>query len=389
MYREYGWLGILNAAVVTFAPVYILRLGGEPLLVGLLTAAPAIIGLLLSLPSAGLIARVRDPWELMLRTRILARLPYLPAALLPLLPGLPQAELFVGLVMLTFIPGNVSMVAFQALLPDLLPPNRRPRILSGWFMRLALVGGTTTLVSGWALDLVPFPLGYQLLFGLGMLTAIWGTLELRGIQPPAGGWSPSRLPVTAMVDVRLWSRPFREFVLVAMVFQVGLGMGMPLLSVYWVRDLRLTTGEVGLLATVYSAAQVFSFLFWGRLSDRRGNGSVLQWSMVTLAAQLLLTAVTAHLALLLVAALLGGIGAGGLQLGLLEGVLQLAPAAERLGYVAAFNMLNFVALFVGPILGSALVGVTATALLLGTAGVIRIAAPVLYVLLRRRGLATA
>src|SRR6476646_9694509 len=72
LYAEYAWLGILNAGMLTFAPVYVLRQGGEPFLLGLLSAGPALTGLIISFPGSALIARARDPWRLMLQTRLLA-----------------------------------------------------------------------------------------------------------------------------------------------------------------------------------------------------------------------------------------------------------------------------------------------------------------------------
>jgi MFS family permease len=180
----------------------------------------------------------------------------------------------------------------------------------------------------------------------------------------------------------LWSREFKQFLLVAVVFQVGYGMGVPLLSIYWVRDLRLPDGSIGLLAGAFALAQVASFPLWGRVGDRLGGAMLLRVAMLALGGQLLLSAVSDQLAVLACAALIGGAGWGALQLALYQRLIDLAPPRERLGYIVMYTVATYVALLVGPLLGSQLAQVFPSVVLLGAAGVIRLAAPVLALVVR-------
>jgi MFS family permease len=339
--------------------------------------------LIVSFPGSALIARAHDPWRLMLQTRLLARLPFVPAVLLPFLPDAPQAPLFVALVLCTAAPGNISGLILNALIPDLVPAEGRSRVLGGWFLRLGAVSALTTLVGGWVLERTPFPLGYQALFLVGMLGAIIGLRELARVKPPGGQWSRTSFGARGAIDPRQWSRPFKQFLLMAVLFQVGYGMGVPLLSIYWVRDLHLSDGTIGLLAGVYALTQVASYPVWGRLGDRVGGGVLLQASMLGLGAQLLLSATSGRIEILAVAALIGGFGFGGLQLGLYQRLIDLAPPRERLGYVVAYTILVYVALLIGPMLGSQLAQSLPSVVLLATAGAIRVIAPALALAVRR------
>ena len=51
LYLDIAWFGLLNGSAISFAAIYATRLGANSLQIGLLSASPAIISLIFTLPA--------------------------------------------------------------------------------------------------------------------------------------------------------------------------------------------------------------------------------------------------------------------------------------------------------------------------------------------------
>ncbi len=50
LYADIFWFGVLSGSTLAFLTIYVARLGGNSLQVGLITAMPGLVNLLLSMP---------------------------------------------------------------------------------------------------------------------------------------------------------------------------------------------------------------------------------------------------------------------------------------------------------------------------------------------------
>ncbi len=389
MYLEFAWVGVLNAVILTFTPVFAIRLGATPLLVAALTSGPALVAILVSLPATRLLrSRTlgRVVWA-----RFLSRLPYLALAVLPWLRLDHQAEAVVALVVLSYVPTHVAYLGFTSVFADLIPPARRPTVMGGRLLALGLVGSATVLLGGQLLQALPFPLGYQALFLAGFLTSLVGVWYVRrlSVARSAGTASPDgkAMPIEPAAGVDAPRRPagsFAAFSLSTFVFQLGIGMAAPLFSLYWVRDLGLSDGWVGLLATGASLASVAGYPLWGRLVARRGNREVLLAALFGHSFYPILTSLTGDAVLLLGVGVLGGLVSSGTTLGLFNGLLEVAPEEDRLRFIAVYNTLTYVALLLGPLAGSVAAELLGVGPALLIAGAVRLLGFIAYALSARR-----
>lgn len=146
--------------------------------------------------------------------------------------------------------------------------------------------------------------------------------------------------------------------LVVLVDITGFGLILPLLP-FWAERLGANPFEVGLILTVYAAAQFLFTPVLGALSDRIGRRPVILVSLLIEAAGFALTALAGTLPLLLVARFVGGLGAS--NIGSAQAVVADVTAprdrARGMGMVGAAIGLGFV---VGPALGGVLAGLGAT-----------------------------
>jgi multidrug resistance protein len=142
--------------------------------------------------------------------------------------------------------------------------------------------------------------------------------------------------------------------LVVLVDITGFGLILPLLP-FWAERLGANPFEVGLILTVYAAAQFLFTPVLGALSDRIGRRPIILVSLLIEAAGFALTALAGTLPLLLVARFIGGLGAS--NIGSAQAVVADVTApkdrARGMGMVGAAIGLGFV---VGPALGGVLAG---------------------------------
>src|SRR4029077_14614532 len=86
LYGDIFWFGILSGSALAFLPVYAARLGASSLQIGLLSAGPALVSLLVSMPAARWLEE-RSVIRASSQTSVLHRLVYLVLLAMPLLMG--------------------------------------------------------------------------------------------------------------------------------------------------------------------------------------------------------------------------------------------------------------------------------------------------------------
>jgi len=364
LYREIAWYGVFSAVTTTFVSVFTLRLGGSDTLVGLLTALPALINVVWQIPAARLIERQRNLKRIILVSAVFQRFPSLLIAIVPVLLAHSQAAAVVWLMTLGTIPGAVCNVAFTTMLADIVPPRDRAQVVS--VRRLLLAAATTgaVMVAGRALDVLPFPMGYQLIFAVSFATSLVGVHYIGRIVIPERASLPRPSPKAKgqrpdprrTLKAVLQQRRFVGFVGASFLYHWGLNLAVPLYPIYRVRVLDISDGWIGVLSMVSSAVSIVAYYAWGRVVRRRDWRLVLFLGALGSCLYPVMTALSRHVGSLLIVAVIGGVVSPAFNLGLLNGLLEVTPPSRRATYLAVFNTLISVTAFISPLLGTALTG---------------------------------
>ncbi len=93
---------------------------------------------------------------------------------------LPQAQVWLIILvsLIMTIPGTAVVIGFNAMFADVVPLEWRGHVLGIRNAFLYFLATGMTLVAGQILGRVPFPLGYQIVFGIGFLGAVFSSYHL-------------------------------------------------------------------------------------------------------------------------------------------------------------------------------------------------------------------
>ncbi len=146
--------------------------------------------------------------------------------------------------------------------------------------------------------------------------------------------------------------PLLLMALTILIDFTGFGLILPLLP-FWAQHLGASPVGIGLLLTIYAAAQFVFTPLLGALSDRYGRKPIILLSLLIETLSLMLTALAGSFPILLFARLIGGLGASniGSAQAVVADVTTPATRARGMGFIGAAIGLGFV---IGPALGGML-----------------------------------
>jgi MFS family permease len=383
LYFDIGWFGVLSGSAVAFLSIYLVRIGATEFQVGLVSAIPAVVSVLAALPS-GWWLRDRPVDDAVFWSSVLFRVFYLAWVPLPLLLG-PRLQTWAFLVtiLVMSVPGTVLAVSFNALFAAVVPPEWRGHVAGVRNAVLALTSVLTSLLCGALLVWLPFPLGYQVVFGVGFLGAAMSCLHLRFLRArpaaaPLNGRAPSlgdtarpgRLRALGdamspgvglrfLLQPSAWRLPgtrvlrgsFGPVLAALFAFHLTQYLAIPLFPIYWVEALSLTDQQISLGNALFYGFVFLGSTQLGRLSARWGHHRVLVTGTLLMAGYPFLTALTREVGLFLFASVYGGIAWSLVGGALANYILDLVPDDDRPAHLAWYNVALNLAILMGSLLG--------------------------------------
>ena len=279
--------------------------------------------------------------------------------------------LFYGLFLTFSVASGSSSMPFMDVVAKVIPPRRRGSFFSQrsfWGGVLALGASSLVGVVLAEPDGLRFPLNIALLFGISALTLTISTTAWSMIKEPPGDVVADSLSVGEQVK-RGWrllheDPDYRKFLLSRLALRPAQAAGA--FYILYAKDaLGIPAQMIGVYMTARTAATIVSNLFWGRLSDRRGNRVVLQLTNALSLALPLLALLLGGWATRVPGAIpwltyayatifvVGGAVRASSIIGYTEYLLDLAPAPQRtlyLGFTSTvLGLGTFSAMLGGPI----------------------------------------
>ena len=353
-------VGLANAAA-PFLPVFLTRLGASSFEVGLLTAMPALTGLLLAIPIGQFLQNQRKivPWFSVARLGVVGA--YAATGLLAFL--MRDRPLVLGILAiwaLATIPQTMLSISFSVVMNAVAGPNHRFDLMTRRWSLMGFTTAITVFMIGQILDRLNFPINYQIVFismSVGGLISFYysSRIHLDDIQTHREG---KRLGFRAQFKeyMQLVSKeqPFQAFVIKRFVFLTGQAMLIPILPLYLVRVVEASDSWIAAISMSQTAIVIIGYLIWVRSSRRNGTRPILIWNTLGSALFPMAVALTRDVGLITVLAGINGIFQAGLNLVFFDELMKTVPTEYSSTFVALAQGLQFFSSVLSPLVATAI-----------------------------------
>ena len=361
LYLDVTWWGVLVGSTMAFIAVYAARLGASGTQIGLINAAPAIMTLIFALPAGDWLSR-RSLHKSLFWVAVVNRLFYLALVPLPWLFNAPsQIWAIIAISLVMNLPGAVFAVGFTAFYGDSVPSAYRAHVTGVRNAGVSIFTTATSLICGRLLTDLPFPVGYQIVFGLGFFGAAMSCVHLRFVRPILDPTEPVRPDVKqgqAGLNLDIIRGPYGRVVLLLTFFHFAQYIAIPVFTLYQVNILKFTDQVIALGGAIFYVATFLGSLQLEKITRRLGNHRVTGIGVMMLGAYPLLLSFSYYLPVYIVASLVGGTAwalAGG---ALYNYLLEHVPANRRPAYLAWYNLGLNAAILAGSLIGPELTVLT-------------------------------
>lgn len=371
----------LASAANPFLPVFLTRLGANALQVSLLITMPAVTGLILAIPLGQFLQSRKNivPWFSMARLTVFSG--YALTGIVTLfLPDAYSIYSVLAIWALVTIPQTILSICFSVVMNSIAGPAGRYELMTHRWSILGVTNVITALLAGQALDSLPFPLNYQVVFialSIGGLVSFYFSSHLslsdRLVHDDHPRARSIRAQVKDYLQLILKEKPFVSFITKRFVFLTGAVLVMPLLPIYYVRELKAADSSIALINIAANGTLILGYFFWTYQSRTRGNRRVLLATTCGASFFPILVGLTHQVWPIPIYAAVSGIFTAGLNLVLFDELMKRVPIEYSASFVAAAQSLQYLSSIFAPLIGTgleSLVGLNLALILGGTVSLV-------------------
>lgn len=357
--------------VVPFIGIFAVRLGASNYQIGLLSSAPALVGLLAMIPGAKYVDSRSEKKRITSLFMWGHRTFYLLLALIPLFAEGSRASLLVLLIALMNFPGAISNVAWQGFIATVVPSERRAAAFADRNRLMNIVGTFAVLLAGRALDVIPYPLGYRIMFTLAFVLAIgeiwvftrFSELQSSGAEERTQDMPWQRfiraLPRSIAADIKGMSHQtrFLRFTGTSLFFHFAWQIAWPLFTLYQTKELGANNLWISILALSNTGGSLLGYGFWVKYSQKHGSLKTLFASTLGIFIVPLVYAYSRSLVVIAFFNILTGVIFSGVMLSLFNSLLEMTPEESKTTYIGYYNTAITASAIAAPLAGVALLNV--------------------------------
>ncbi|HEX2864416.1 MAG TPA: MFS transporter, partial [Deinococcales bacterium] len=337
---------------------FLIWLGATPFQLGLVGSL-GLIAQFVSPLAAWLAANRGNRKRLLLIVEAVSRLMWFVPLLMPFTGLRGNARVWAILAALALVQAlhAAGGTVWQGLMGDLVPARGR----GAYFGRRSGICNVTSIVAaftgGFIADRLPSPLDFQVVLGLALVAAVvsWATFPFHFDPNPA----PRPVRWTDNVAAPLRDAAFRKFLTFGAYWNVVLMISSPFVFPFFLH-LKFSFTDLAYYSGAAALVGLFSYGWWGKVSDRVGNKAVL--AMTTLLAGTVLpglwvlTGLTNLPLLLIVAGALDGFAFGGVNTAIFNLTLVTTRPETRMSYLAVYGLVTGLFGFLAGSLSGVLLG---------------------------------
>ena len=364
LYMDISWWGLYAGATAAFLSIYATRCGASPQQIGLLTAGPAVLSMLLSLPVGVLIRRYPARVVSGIAAGI-SRLLFLVYAFLPAI--FPLEEQFNAVLITTLlitVPTTVINISFSQFFMESVPLEWRAMVVGTRGALFAILSFIVTLISGQILTWVAFPTGYQIVFFIGFIGGIMTTYHILHVFPASTNHPLAKQTFVTQPEAPAasgWrrffpaldenSRHYLKVIGLLFLFNTTNNMVGPVIPNLLVNHLRLSDEMISIGTATSSMLAFITALIMTQAARRIGNRNGTAIGAGLLAVHALLLAMANGPLLYILAAVLAGVASGFLMTSQYNYHLENVPAHDQSVWLSRNLLLGNIAVLFGALAG--------------------------------------
>ncbi len=360
--------GVLNMTALNmvqpFISIFAMKLAASDSQVALLSSAPAVVSLLAMIPGGKYADAQPQKKRITAVFFLMHRIFWLLMAMIPFFSSNLRATLLVGVVALMNLPGAMANVSWQGFIGGVVPQNKRADAFAARNRAMNIAGTAMVLIVGRLLDMMSFPIGYQIVFCGAFVMAlieIWVFTKIEEDVPAdakrfqgADFWKNFGRSFIADIKEMSKSNRFLRYTAASIFFYFAWQAPWPLFSIYQFRVLNANNMWISILNLTNTGGSLVGYGFWARYMNRHGTFKTLFASTVGIFIVPVAYAFSTNLYMISFFNLVTGAIFSGVNLALFNALLEVVPEDRRTTYIAYYTtVVNFATIF-APLTGVAI-----------------------------------
>jgi MFS family permease len=343
------WEGSLWAIMWGFGETYIapfaILLNAGNLAMAFIGTGPVLISAVAQLAGAAALDRVGRRVPLILACGTVQALSYLPLFILPVLIPSGNVPLLMLMVVIYFFTAGFQAPPWLSLMGDVVEPSDRGRYFSNRSRIILYSMLTYMLLAGWIISRwkhTGHPIaGFGFLFGIACLGRLISMFFMRRHYDPPIHKAKDDAYFSFFDFVRATPRSnFAKFTFMVALMNGTSQIAAPFFAVYMLRDLHWSYLQFTVNMVAFLLSQTVFIRWWGALSDRHGNRSILVATSCLMPILPLFWAFSSNYFVLLLAQVVSGVAWSGFNLAASNFVYDAVTSPKRARAFSYYNLLN-------------------------------------------------
>lgn len=350
------FFGIGLAATARFLSVFGIRLGANELELSLIASLPALVLLFSSGFGMWWLKKFTNAAKALVIPGFFFRFLFLLPALAPFFAPQYQVWWLIIGTSLTAIPQGLAAIAFVVMMRDAVPESKMARLLSRRSLALNLgLAGAAIAFGAW-LEIIPFPINYQLMF---VIAFIFGLISWRETVLIAIKENPIQHAADTPKPGSAWRiKGFYPIIIAIAVSHIAFHSVNALIPLHLVDNLNATEGFIAVFGMVELIAAAGISVVTPYITRAIGTRSMMAIGMIVMAASSILIALSPVLWLTLIGGALSGAGWTMTAIvGLYAYFNERTTPHEMAVLSGPYHQVIGISMFIGPLIGSTLSGI--------------------------------
>ncbi len=345
-----GIAGTVMLTIVTsFLAVYALALGASNTVIGIVVSLPVGLAVLGYLPAAYITERSKSRKKICFVSSLVSRIWWIPISMIPFLISEQSLWIPLLLVMLSIyaFAGAFVRPAWASIMGDMISMGRRGEYFGKRNRYTALFSLIAVIFAGVALDMFNGMEGFFIVFLIAGIAGTASSFLFRGF--PDIKTRTRKVNITREVREMMRNRTFRIFTLVFIVWNFGVHMSSPFVSVYIVENLGAVYTWISILVIIKGITTVIIQRWWGKVSDMFGHRSILIISAIATSSIPFMWFMVSpgDYWIIVLIGIVSGVAWAGFNLASFNYFLDISEG-KRTMYNAVFSTLSEIPLFIAP-----------------------------------------